>query len=185
MGIREITGYIAHVLLAGYWLWVILSTAPQLRRGARDQRVRTQVLLIKTAAVGLTAAGGRRHPLLGHALVAGGRWRCRSRPGSGWLLHRAYRRLVALPRHRRRAHPARPHVRARRYTDRALGTLRLGVRAPCSRSSRSGQRASRPGRGRRPHVVPGARSCTTNDVAFTLAMARANGVSPGQRSATT
>ncbi len=82
MGIREITGYIAHVLLAGYWLWVILSTAPQLRRGARDQRVRTQVLLIKTAAVVLTAL------LVGVIHFWATHWwqviaRCRSRPGSG------------------------------------------------------------------------------------------------------
>ena len=85
------------VLLAGYWLWVVFSTVPQLRRGARDQRIRTQVLLIKTAAVGAHRAGGRRDPLLGDALVAGGIAACRSRPGSGVLLHRAYRRLVAPP----------------------------------------------------------------------------------------
>ena len=99
MGIREITGYIAHVLLAGYWLWVILSTAPQVRLGARGQRVRGQVLLIKTAALALTALlVGVIHfwatawwQVIVAVVVAA---------ALGMLLRRAYRRLVALPRHR-------------------------------------------------------------------------------------
>ena len=100
LGIREITGYVAHFLLAGYWLWIFFSTVPQLRRGARDKRTRTQVLLIKTAAVVLTSLMvGLIHFWATHwwqvAIAA---------PiviGLGVLLHRAYRRLVAPPRHRR------------------------------------------------------------------------------------
>ena len=92
--------YIAHVLLAGYWLWIVLSATPQLRRGARDQQVRRRVLLIKTAAVGLTAlvvgvihfwATHWWHVLVVLPVAA----------GLGLLLRRAYRRLVAPPRHRR------------------------------------------------------------------------------------
>ena len=99
MGIREITGYIAHVLLVGYWLWVVHGTAPQLRRGSRDRRVRGRVLLIKTAAVVLSAVVvGVIHfwatawwQVIAAVLLAA---------GIGLLLRRAYRRLVALPRHR-------------------------------------------------------------------------------------
>jgi hypothetical protein len=55
MGLRQITGYIAHLLLGVYWLWVISRTAPQLRRGVRDRMVRLRVALIKTAALAVTA----------------------------------------------------------------------------------------------------------------------------------
>lgn len=100
MGIREITGYIAHFLLAGYWLWVVFSTVPQLRRGARDKRVRSRVLLIKTAAVVLTSLMvGLIHFWATHwwqVVVA-----LPIAIGLGMLLHRAYRRVVAPPRHRR------------------------------------------------------------------------------------
>ena len=99
MGIREITGYIAHFLLVGYWLWVVCSTAPQLRRGSRDRRVRLELLLIKTAGLVLTGL------LVGvihfwatewwHVVVA-----LPVAAGLGTLLHRAYRRRVVLPRHR-------------------------------------------------------------------------------------
>jgi hypothetical protein len=97
---REITGYIAHFLLACYWLWVLFSTVPQLRRGARDKRVRGQLLLIKTLAVLLTTLMvGLIHFWATHW------WQVAvALPivvGLGALLHRAYRRLVAPPRHRR------------------------------------------------------------------------------------
>lgn len=100
MGIREITGYIAHFLLAGYWLWVILSASPQLRRGSRDKRVRAQVLLIKTAAIVLSAV------VVGIIHFWATAWwqvivTVPIAAGLGYLLHRAYRRIVALPRHRR------------------------------------------------------------------------------------
>jgi membrane protein implicated in regulation of membrane protease activity len=100
LGIREITGYVAHVLLAGYWLWVVLGTVPQLRRGARDKRVRTQVLLIKTAAVVLTSL------IVGLIHFWATYWwqvalALPIAVGLGMALHRAYRRLVAPPRHRR------------------------------------------------------------------------------------
>lgn len=99
MGIREITGYIAHVLLGAYWIWVISSTAPQLRRGSRDRRVRVTVLLIKTAAVLLSAVVvGVIHfwaTQWWHVIVA-----VIGAIGAGTLLRRAYRRVVALPRHR-------------------------------------------------------------------------------------
>jgi CHASE2 domain-containing sensor protein len=99
MGIREITGYVAHVLLVGYWIWIVSSTAPQLRRGSRDQRVRVQVLLIKTVAVVLSAVvvsvihfwATHWWHVIAAVICA---------VVIGLLLRRAYRRLVALPRHR-------------------------------------------------------------------------------------
>jgi hypothetical protein len=82
LGIREITGYVAHLLLVGYWLWVVFSAAPQLRRGSRDRRVRMEVLLIKTAGFVLTG-------LVVGVITSGPRsggtssWPCSARPGSG------------------------------------------------------------------------------------------------------
>ena len=114
MGIREITGYIAHCLLAGYWLWVVFSTAPQIRRGARDQRVRRQILMIKTAGVVLTAL------LVGVIHFWATEWWQVSvavpvAAGLGVLLNRAYRRRVSLPRHRRTlTHRGRTFERGRR-----------------------------------------------------------------------
>ena len=55
MGIRAVTRYIAHVALVAYWAWVVASTAPQLRKGTRDRRVRARALAIKTAGFLLTA----------------------------------------------------------------------------------------------------------------------------------
>ena len=40
MGLRAFTGYVAHAALLTYWLWVVASTAPELRKGNRDRRVR-------------------------------------------------------------------------------------------------------------------------------------------------
>ena len=100
MGIREITGYIAHFLLAVYWLYVITRTAPQLRRNARDKKLRLQILLIKSGAILLTTL------LVGvihfwatqwwHVIVA-----VLVSAVLGRLLNRAYRRIVSVPRHRR------------------------------------------------------------------------------------
>ncbi len=96
---REITGYIAHVLLGIYWIWIVSSTAPQLRRSSRDRHARLQILHIKTAAIGLTTlVVGVIHFWATHwwhvivtLIVAA---------GLGLLLRRAYRRVVATPRHR-------------------------------------------------------------------------------------
>lgn len=117
LGIREITGYIAHVLLVGYWLWVVGSTAPQLRRGSRDQRLRLELLLIKTAALVLTGllvgvihfwATEWWHVVAALPIAA----------GLGLLLHRAHRRRVALPRHRATlTHRARTFERGRRLPE--------------------------------------------------------------------
>ncbi|MEU7816990.1 hypothetical protein [Pseudonocardia sp. NPDC049154] len=97
--LRGVTGYVAHAVLLAWWLWIVLSTAPQLRRGVRDRRTRTQVLMIKSAAL-VTAAllVGVIHfwatdwwqvlVALPVAVVI------------GIALHRAYRRLVAPARHR-------------------------------------------------------------------------------------
>jgi hypothetical protein len=114
MGIREITGYIAHLLLAGYWLYVVLSTVPQLRRGTRNRRVRLDVLLIKTTGVLLSAlVVGVIHfwatawwQVVVAVVVA---------VGLGMLLRRAYRRVVAPPRHRR-ALTKRGRTFQRRYS---------------------------------------------------------------------
>ncbi len=99
MDIRELTGYVAHALLGLYWLWVVSSTAPQLRRGSRDHGLRVRVFLIKTAAVVVTSlVVGVIHfwatqwwQVIAALVVA---------IVSGVVLRRAYRRLVAAPRHR-------------------------------------------------------------------------------------
>jgi hypothetical protein len=117
LGIREITGYVAHLLLVGYWLWVVFSAAPQLRRGSRDRRVRMEVLLIKTAGFVLTGlVVGVIHfwaTEWWHVVVA-----VLGAAGLGMLLTRAYRRRVALPKHRLTlTHRARTFERGRRLPD--------------------------------------------------------------------
>ncbi len=99
MGLREVTGYVAHVLLAAYWLWVIVSTAPQLRKGTRDRGVRLRSAMLRTAAlVVLSLAVGVIHfwgtefwHIAGAILGAG---------VLVLLLRLAYRRLVAPSQHR-------------------------------------------------------------------------------------
>jgi TRAP-type C4-dicarboxylate transport system permease large subunit len=99
MGIRALTGYIAHAALVAYWVWVVASTAPQLRKGTRDRRVRVRVLIIKTTALLLTAVVvGIIHywaTAWWQVIVA-----VPVAAGLGVLLHREYRRTVAAPRHR-------------------------------------------------------------------------------------
>jgi hypothetical protein len=117
LGIREITGYVAHLLLVGYWLWVVFSAAPQLRGGSRDRRVRMEVLLIKTAGFVLTGlVVGVIHfwaTEWWHVVVA-----VLVAAGLGMLLTRAYRRRVALPKHRLTlTHRARTFERGRRLPD--------------------------------------------------------------------
>ena len=117
LDIREITGYVAHLLLVGYWLWVVFSAAPQLRRGSRDRRVRMEVLLIKTAGLVLTGlVVGVIHfwaTEWWHVVVA-----VLGAAGLGMLLTRAYRRRVALPKHRLTlTHRARTFERGRRLPD--------------------------------------------------------------------
>lgn len=99
MGLREVTGYIAHVLLAAYWLWVLVSTAPQLRKGTRDRgrrlriaMLRTTVLAVLSLAVGVIHFWGTElWHIAGAILVTG---------VLVLLLRRAYRRLVAPAQHR-------------------------------------------------------------------------------------
>ena len=97
--VRMVTGWIAYAALAGYWAWIISSTAPQLRRGHRDRGRCTRILALRTAGVALTAfVVGVIHfwatnpveilAALGVGAVA------------GTVLRREYRRLVAAPRHR-------------------------------------------------------------------------------------
>jgi hypothetical protein len=100
MGIREITGYIAHVLLAAYWLWVVACTAPQLRKGARDKSLRLRILLSKSAGLLLTAL------LVGVIHYWATAWwqvavAIPVAGVAGVLLRRWYRRLVAAPKHLR------------------------------------------------------------------------------------
>jgi hypothetical protein len=101
--VRTVTGWIAYAVLAGYWLWIISSTAPQLRRGSRGRGLCTRILVLRTAGVALTAfVVGMIHfwatdpveilAALGIGAVA------------GTLLRREYRRLVAAPRHRLNLH---------------------------------------------------------------------------------
>jgi small-conductance mechanosensitive channel len=99
MGPRAVTGYIAHAALLAYWLWVVISTAPQLRKGTRDQHTRVRVLLIKTAGFVLTAL------VVGIIHYWATAWwqvivTVPVAAALGVLLHRVYRRTVAAPRHR-------------------------------------------------------------------------------------
>ena len=99
MGIRAVTGYIAHAALLAYWLWTVASTAPQLRKGTRDQQVRLRVLVIKTAALALTAV------VVGIVHYWATAWwqvvvALPIAAALGVLLRREYRRAVAAPRHR-------------------------------------------------------------------------------------
>lgn len=100
MGLREVTGFIAHALLAGYWVWMISCTAAQLRGTSRSHRLRVQVALIKTAGVAVTAVVvGVVHfwatqwwQIVVTVLVAA---------PVGIALRHLHRRLVIAPRHRR------------------------------------------------------------------------------------
>ena len=154
MGIREVTGFIAHCLLAVYWIWIIFSSAPQLRRGARDKRARLRVLLIKTAAILLTSL------LVGvihfwatqwwHVIVA-----AIVAATLGVLLRRAYRRVVATPRHRLTL-----TQRARRF-DSSNGDphrpVPLPGRTPTSHAARLNGQARSLAQRRRPAPVHNAR----------------------------
>jgi membrane protein implicated in regulation of membrane protease activity len=99
MGLRAVTGYVAHGALLAYWLWVVASTAPQLRKGTRDRRIRGRVLIIKTAALALTAL------VVGIIHYWATAWwqivvALPIAALTGWQLRRAYDRVVAAPRHR-------------------------------------------------------------------------------------
>lgn len=97
--VRMVTGWIAHAALVAYWVWIISSTAPHLRRGSRDRGLRTRILLLRTAGIVLTAFVvavihfWASHPaeVIGAVGVGG---------VLGTLLRREYRLLVAAPRHR-------------------------------------------------------------------------------------
>ncbi len=116
MGIREITGYIAHVLLAAYWVWVMACTAPQLRKCARDRGLRLRILLVKSAGLALTAL------LVGVIHYWATEWwqvvvALPVAAGLGLLLRRSYRRLVAAPRHRRPLSQRARSIHLRRSAD--------------------------------------------------------------------
>lgn len=116
MGIREITGYVAHVLLAAYWLWVVACTAPQLRKGARDRGLRLRILLVKSGGLLLTAA------LVGVIHYWATAWwqvavALPIAAVLGVQLRRCYRRLVAAPRHRRTLGQRAKTVHIRRTGD--------------------------------------------------------------------
>lgn len=97
--VRTVTGWIAYAVLAGYWLWIISSTAPQLRRSRRDRGLCTRILVVRTAGIALTAfVVGMIHfwaasPVEVLAALCIG-------AVAGTVLRREYRRLVAAPRHR-------------------------------------------------------------------------------------
>ncbi|WP_224390763.1 hypothetical protein [Pseudonocardia sp. ICBG1293] len=99
MDLRRVTGYLALGVLALYWLWVLTRTAPVLRHGCRDRRLRVRLALVRTAAAGGTA--------LFVATVhfwATSWWHVAAAlpvalTGAAGLV-RVHRRLVAPPRHR-------------------------------------------------------------------------------------
>jgi hypothetical protein len=97
--IRLITGYIAHVLLTVYWIWVIVNIGPQLRKSSRNQALVAQVTVLKSTGIVITALlVGVIHYWATElwqvvaALVLAG--------VLGVPLRKRYRRLVAAPRHR-------------------------------------------------------------------------------------
>lgn len=99
MDLRQVTGWIALALLAAYWSGIFLRTAPELRKGTRGRRLRLRILLVKTAALALTG--------LFVAVVhfwASQWWQVAAAVpvalAGAVALRRAYRRLVAVPRHR-------------------------------------------------------------------------------------
>lgn len=125
MGLREVTGYIAHVLLGGYGVWMVLSTAPQLRKGVRDRGLRLRIALVRTAglvvaflAVGVIHFWGTEWWHIVAAVVVA--------TSLGLLLRREYGRLVAPPRHR---------IALRQ---RALGRRPPAVQIPSPRPSADG-----------------------------------------------
>jgi len=131
MDVREATGYVAHASLGLYWLWVVSGTAPQLRRSSRDRTVRLRILLIKTAAVVVTSlVVGVIHFWATQwwqavaALVVG--------MAVGVALRRAYRRLVAAPRHR-----ATLVARARKGSTHKRGDQEVPRRSHSSAAARS------------------------------------------------
>lgn len=97
--IRPVTGYIAHVLLAGYWIWVIVNTGPQLRKSSRNRALVAQVAVLKSAGIVITAVlVGVIHywatefwQVVAALLLAG---------AIGVPLRKRYRTLVTAPRHR-------------------------------------------------------------------------------------
>jgi hypothetical protein len=97
--IRLITGYIAHALLAGYWIWGIANTGPQLRKSSRNRALVAQVTGLRSAGIVLTALlVGVIHYWATEpwqvvaALVLAG--------AVGVPLRTRYRKLVTAPRHR-------------------------------------------------------------------------------------
>lgn len=99
MELRALTGYAAHAVLLAYWLWVVASTAPELRKGNRGRRVRVRVFAIKTAGFVLTAL------VIGVIHYWATAWwqilvTVPTAAVLGVLLRRIYRRTVAAPRHR-------------------------------------------------------------------------------------
>lgn len=114
MGLREVTGYIAYALLAGYWVWIISCTAAQVRGTTRSRRLRMQVALVKTAGIAVTAV------VVGVVHVWATRWwhvvvTLLVAAPVGFALRHVHRRLVIAPRHRRalvqraRVHTPIPH----------------------------------------------------------------------------
>lgn len=134
MDVRRVTGYVALALLACYWVWVLSCTTPELRRGTRDRPLRLKILLVKTAALALTALVVATIHFWATAV-----WQVVATVpvalGAGYLLRRVYRRLVAVPRHRlplaqrvRRAghlHVISPPHGGRHPAHRVLGTTAL------------------------------------------------------------
>lgn len=99
MDLRRVTGYVALALLAGYWVWVLSCTTPELRRGTRGRPLRLKIAAVKTAALVLTAlVVATIHfwaTAVWHILVV-----VPVALAAGYGLRRVYRRLVAAPRHR-------------------------------------------------------------------------------------
>jgi hypothetical protein len=97
--VRMVTGWIAYAALAGYWMWIISSTTPQLRRGHRDRGRSTRILALRTAGVALTAfVVGMIHFWATNAVEVLAALSIGAVVGT--VLRREYRGLVAAPRHR-------------------------------------------------------------------------------------
>ena len=98
MELRAVTGCIAHAALLAYWLWVVASTAPQLRKGTRDRQAACESRPSRRGASLTALVVGIIHyraTALWQIVVA-----LPIAALMGWQLRRAYHRTVAAPRHR-------------------------------------------------------------------------------------
>lgn len=111
--IRRVTGYLALVGAACYWVYLFTASAPQIRKGTRCRSLAVKVVLIELAAVLITAAF-----VVEVHFLATEWWQVLASVAlvipTSWLLRRVYRKLVAAPKHSLRFSTQRPERFSRR-----------------------------------------------------------------------